>query len=576
MIRRLLLSCVLPLVMGGLVQPATAQQDGPGLAGPYLAARTAVLEGNHRSAAIYFETALAADPTNMALINNAIFANAALGQWGRAATIADMLPPEARAQELVHLVRMVQRIAAGDLGALRAAIEAGIGAGPLIDGLAMGWIYLGEGDMRRASESFLAVADDAPLADIAYTHLAYARAAVGDFEGADAILSGTEFGPLSASERSLWARAEVLVQLDRREDALELLDFFTASLPNPALLDLRARIDAASEPATYGFITTAHQGLAEVFYTIARALQGERRAPADRVDGGAGSLPLLYARAARGIDPSHSEALLLAAEMLRMDGQFDLADDAYGDVQPGDRQFVQAQLGRADAFLENDQPEAAVDVLRDLARDHPALPSVQAALGDALRRTDRCDEAVVAYSAALDLVDTTQSRAWFLYYTRGICRETLKDFTGSEADFRQALVLNPDQPQVLNNLGYSLVEQRRNLDEALAMIERAVAARPESGYIVDSLGWVLYRLGRFDEAVEPMERAVALLPTDPIVNDHLGDVYWMVGRKREAQFQWQRALSFDPEDSDAIRIRRKLDVGLDQVLQDEGAVGQTP
>jgi Flp pilus assembly protein TadD len=214
--------------------------------------------------------------------------------------------------------------------------------------------------------------------------------------------------------------------------------------------------------------------------------------------------------------------------------------------------------------------------LRDLARDHPALPSVQAALGDALRRTDRCDEAVVAYSAALDLVDTTQSRAWFLYYTRGICRETLKDFTGSEADFRQALVLNPDQPQVLNNLGYSLVEQRRNLDEALAMIERAVAARPESGYIVDSLGWVLYRLGRFDEAVEPMERAVALLPTDPIVNDHLGDVYWMVGRKREAQFQWQRALSFDPEDSDAIRIRRKLDVGLDQVLQDEGGVGQTP
>lgn len=107
------------------------------------------------------------------------------------------------------------------------------------------------------------------------------------------------------------------------------------------------------------------------------------------------------------------------------------------------------------------------------------------------------------------------------------------------------------------------------------MIERAVAARPDSGYIVDSLGWVLYRLGRFDEAVAPMERAVALLPTDPIINDHLGDVYWMVDRKREAQFQWQRALSFDPEEADAIRIRRKLEIGLYRVLEEEGGVGET-
>ena len=136
-------------------------------------------------------------------------------------------------------------------------------------------------------------------------------------------------------------------------------------------------------------------------------------------------------------------------------------------------------------------------------------------------------------------------------------------------------MLNPDQPNVLNNLGYSLVEQRRNLDEALDMIERAVEGRPDSGYIVDSLGWVLYRLGRFEEAVDPMERAVALLPNDPIINDHLGDVYWMVGRQREARFQWERALSFEPEDEDAARIRLKLEIGLDRVLEQEGGVGET-
>jgi Tfp pilus assembly protein PilF len=129
---------------------------------------------------------------------------------------------------------------------------------------------------------------------------------------------------------------------------------------------------------------------------------------------------------------------------------------------------------------------------------------------------------------------------------------------------------------VLNYLGYSLVEQGRNLDEALNMIERAVAASPGSGYIVDSLGWVLYRLGRYEEAVSQMERAVELVAVDPVVNDHLGDVYWAVGREREAEFQWRRALSFvDPQDSDSeadpARMRRKLEIGLDAVLSEEGA-----
>ncbi|NKX43041.1 tetratricopeptide repeat protein [Roseicyclus persicicus] len=557
---------VLPLALGlALAQPVGAQVEGPGLAGAYLAARTAVIEGNHRAAAIYFENALAADPGNPMLIGNAIFANAALGQWGRASTIAEMLPEGGDGQDLVNLVRMVQGLAAGDLVGARAAIEAGQGAGQLIDELAMGWIHLGEGDMRRATETFEAAAQG-PLADIAYTHLALARAAVGDFEGADAIFSGAEVGPLPGSERSVRARAEVLVQLDRRDAALELLDLYTASVPDPALLALRADIATRDGTPAYDFITTPTEGLAEVFYMIARGLGGE---------GGSTTLPLLYTRAAHGIDPGHSEALLYAGQLLMDADQYSLAADAFSEVPPGDAQYVEAQLGRADAYFEDGREEAAVTVLRSLAEAHPDLATVQAAFGDALRRTEQCTDAVAAYTAALDLVDITQQRYWFLYYTRGICHEVLQDFAASEADFRQALVLNPEQPQVLNNLGYSLVEQRRNLDEALGMIERAVEARPDSGYIVDSLGWVLYRLGRFDEAVEPMERAVALLPNDPIINDHLGDVYWMVGRHREARFQWERALSFEPEEADAARIRRKLEIGLDRVLEEEGGVGET-
>jgi Flp pilus assembly protein TadD len=151
--------------------------------------------------------------------------------------------------------------------------------------------------------------------------------------------------------------------------------------------------------------------------------------------------------------------------------------------------------------------------------------------------------------------------------------ERSDNFPEMEADFRKALELEPNQPDVLNYLGYSLVEQRIKLDEALEMIETAVAERPDSGYITDSLAWVFYRLGRYEEAVAPMEKAVQLLPVDPIVNDQLGDVYWKVGRFREAEFQWKRALSFDPEEDEAERIRRKLDVGLDVVLEEEEASG---
>lgn len=560
---RPVLPLVLTLILG---TPAPAQENGPGLAGAYLAARTAVIDGNHRAAARYFENALAADPGNPMLIGNAVFANAALGQWGRASDIADMLPETSEGRELVNLVRMVRGLSAGDLVGARAAIEAGLGGGPLIDDLVLGWIHLGEGDMRRATETFEAVAADDGLAGIALLHLALARAAVGDFEGADAILSGAAFGPIPVTERSLKAHAEILVQLDRRDDALALLARFTTAVPDPALVELQARIAALDAVPPYGFITTPQEGLAEVFYTIARALGGE---------GGSTTLPLLYTRAAHSIDPGHTEALLYAARILSDSRQFDLAADAFDEVPPDDPQFVEAQLARADAYLEDDRGEEAVATLRALAETHGTLATVQASLGDALRRTEQCEEAIPVYTAALDLVDPTQERYWVLFFTRGICHEMTGDYIASEADFRQALVLNPEQPQVLNNLGYSLVEQRRNLDEALGMIERAVELQPDSGYITDSLGWVFYRLGRYEEAVAPMERAIELLPNDPIINDHLGDVYWMVGREREARFQWERALSFEPTEEDAERIRRKLEIGLDGVLEEEGGAGES-
>jgi Flp pilus assembly protein TadD len=188
-----------------------------------------------------------------------------------------------------------------------------------------------------------------------------------------------------------------------------------------------------------------------------------------------------------------------------------------------------------------------------------------------LRRTEAYTEAADAYSRAIDLIGTPEPRHWSLFYSRAICLERAKEWDRAEPDFRTALRLAPDQPMVLNYLGYSFLEMGVNLDEAMALIRRAVEQRPESGHIVDSLAWGYFLLGDYEAALTPMERASLLMPVDPIVTDHLGDVYWAVGRTREAEFQWRRALSFDPEPDLADRIRRKLEIGLDATLAEEGA-----
>lgn len=328
---------------------------------------------------------------------------------------------------------------------------------------------------------------------------------------------------------------------------------------------MRAQL-AAGERLPFSIITGARDGVSEVFYSLGRALQ---------VDAGQDYV-LLYARVAEYLTPDNVDAIIMTAELLENLERHELATIAYRRVPRDHPSYYIAELGRAEALRRSDKMETAIEVLEQLSQTHGDVPVVHVSTGDLYRQLEQFDKAVVAYDKALKIYVERDNDQWFVHYARGISHERLGQWEQAEADFRKALELNPEHPQVLNYLGYSMVEKRINLDEALDMIERAVAARPDSGYIVDSLGWVLYRLGRYDEAIVHMERAAELEPVDPTVNDHLGDVLWAVGRYKEAQFQWHRALSFIDEgdtntDVDPDRIRRKLEVGLDIVLEEEGS-----
>ena len=200
--------------------------------------------------------------------------------------------------------------------------------------------------------------------------------------------------------------------------------------------------------------------------------------------------------------------------------------------------------------------------LRAMIDERPERIDAASALGDVFRRDERYEDAAEAYDAAVRRIANVENQHWRLFYVRGIAYERVGEWPKAEADFLRALELEPDQPLVLNYLGYSWVEQERNLDEARTMIEKAVELRPDDGYIVDSLGWVAYMLGDFEEAARQLELAVELVPGDPIINDHLGDAYWQVGRLNEARFQWHRVLTLEPEDELADQVRRKLAGGL--------------
>jgi len=559
----LALTAALIAATAGPAPVAAASEPMP--SGAYLAARQASRVSDYANARRYFAEALAQDPANAALMENALVAFVGLGDIERGLPIARRLAEAEGAGQLAGLVLMADDARRGEYAEIVAAFEAGESFSPLIDGLAEGWALFGLGRMSDAADAFDRMSDNQAMEVFGLYHKALALAAVGDFEGADAILAGDERGPIRLSRGALVAHAQILSQLERGPEAVEILDTALGGGTDTEIEALRDRI-AAGEAVPYDFVTDAREGMAETFHALSAALEGEA----------ADSHTLIYARLAEYLRPGNADILLLVAELLEAQERYDLAVEVYAEVPPDDPAYHSAEIGRAEALYDAGREDEALAALEALARSHGQIAAVHMARGDLLRRMERYGEATGAYDAAIALLpQPPQPNQWFLYYARGITHEREDRWESAEVDFRQALELSPDQPLVLNYLGYSLVEKRMKLDEALDMIERAVRRRPNDGYITDSLGWVLYRLGRFDEAVPHMERAVELMPVDPIINDHLGDVYWMVDRRLEAEFQWKRALSFDPEPEEAERIRRKLDVGLDRVLADEGELDLT-
>lgn len=534
------------------------------LSGSYLAATQAELHDDHEQAAMYYTRALGFDANNAGLLQRAMQAQVSRGDVAVAASIADRLLALDAENQFAALVAMTNDVQRGDPARALARLDQGEqGMTPLLAELIRGWLMLELGDRTAALDIFDALSGNETYEVFGAFHAALALAMDGQVAEASQRLEQSDVGPVRLNRRSTLARVQLLAASGQDDAALELADSVLATgFGDQTFEALRDRI-ANGDEVTFNLVKSGGDGLAEVFFDLASVL-GEEGA----------DVALVYGRLATHVQPDLAEAQLLVAEILNNQGQFALATQAFDAVSDQSPQFIEAELGRAQALGDDGRDEDAISVLADLAADHPDAMRLQYLYGDALRRAEQPENAVAAFDAAIALLGEPTTQHWLIYYQRGVAYHDGGDWTRAEADFRYALELQPENALVLNYLGYSLVEERRNLDEALDMIRRAVERRPYDGYIADSLGWVLYRMERFDEAVEPMERAVELSPVDPLINDHLGDVYWAVGRQREAEFQWKRALSFDPSPEEEDRIRRKIEVGLDVVLGEEAATAQ--
>jgi tetratricopeptide (TPR) repeat protein len=520
--------------------------------GAYLAARHAGADRDAAAQAAYYRAALRADPNNKELLERAFLALLASGEVEESAKLADRIVQTEKSHRIARLVLGIRAIKQKQYQTARQQLELSVG-NPVTDlaaALLLGWAAYGAEEARGAVE----VIDKLPGPDW-----------YGPFKDMHAGL----ILELSGNKKEAGKRFEHAYKLDpndtrlveayagwagrngAKDDALKTIETYQKVSPRqPLILTAKERIKRGARPSM--IVNSPQEGAAEALYGMGTWIS--RRGGED--------LGLVYLQLALNLHPTHPLALIALADLYSAVKKPELAIKLYERVPANSPMRRNANIQLAIDLDGLERTDEARKLLDKLIAERPKDVEAILALGHILRGRKKYAECADVYSKAIATITSAQKSDWLVYYFRGICFERARQWDTAEADLKKALELFPEQPQVLNYLGYSWIDQGVNLDEGMRMIRRAVEQRPEDGYIIDSLGWAYYRLGQFDEAVKHLERAVELRPEDPTINDHLGDVYWRVGRLHEAKFQWSHAKDLKPEPEELLKIEEKLKVGL--------------
>jgi len=544
---------LLALVLAACATPETAvapPSKAPALAassafgdsgtGAYLAGRAA--QGRHDLplASLYLLRALKSDPENVELLQRATISLSLEGRLGEAATLAERLESFDEESTAPAMLLAERKFKLGDYAGALAMVEKlpPRGINNYLLPLVKAWADVGEGKTDDAIEALAALDPKAGLGTLRDFNVGLVNDLAGRNEAAEAAYRATLAAPSGRTLRTIEVVGDFLHRSGRGEEAQGLVAALHRDHPELPPLSLDGPRSVAS----------ASDGLAEAFFAAAGTVRAAN----------APDVALLFTRFALDLRPRFDMAHLMEGDLLTVLGQPALSNEAYAALPENSVLYATAQLRVARNLEDLGRPDEAVGLLERLAERKIDALDALLALGDLCRRQSRWAEAVHAYDRALPLMQGNPQSEWAILYARGVALERANQWPRAEADLLHAIELHPNEPELLNYLGYSWVEQGTNLQRATEMIERAASLRPADGFIADSLGWAFYRSGQYGRAVETLQRAVALVPGDATINDHLGDALWRAGRQEEARFQWQHALLSDPDPQLKAQIDAKL------------------
>ncbi len=553
--------------------PAPPPVRAGSFAGAYLAGRTAESDNNLATAVDFYRQAMAFDPGNAQIKQDLLLVLLTEGRFKDALPLAEELknvPDIERFSRVALAIDAIDRKQYRKVGPLlMLSLQSDMDR--LATGFMSAWVKVGQGNPKQA------LADIQKMQGPEWYGLfrTYNSALIADLAGQkqearDFYQQAIDDRPGGSAapdtyERIVMAYASFKLRQGDKEGAIKTLND-AAELLNGrmTITEMREKIEAGEK---YGrLIKTAQEGTAEALYTLGTAINRS----------GAEAFAKLYLQMSLPLRPDNDATLYQLGDISAKLRQPEKAIDYYGRVPEKSPYRRDAEMQRALNLAENDQSADAVKQLRVLLDRDKTDMRTYLALGGVYAQDKNFADAAKIYDAAVEQIKTPERKDWPVFYQRGIAYERLKQWDKAEPNFRKALELYPDQPQVLNYLGYSWVDRGENLDKALGMIKKAVELRPQDGYIVDSLGWAYYMLGRYDEAVVELEKAVKLRPEDPTINDHMGDAYWRVGRLLEATFQWNHAIAGKPEPEDLVKIEAKLKKGLPDIPGQSSADAAKP
>jgi tetratricopeptide (TPR) repeat protein len=533
--------------------PSGRDLIGLTVSGSYLAARHASVERDATAASAFYRAALRSDPKNNELLDRAFIAALADGDIEAAVKLADRILTIDKNNRVARLVAGVRSLKQKNYAVAQQNINQSI-RGPITDLVATllsGWASYGAGNTQAAIASIdkLTGPEWYPIFKDLHTGMILELANKQKE-------AGIRFERAYKLDDSALRVSDAYARwLSRNKDAAAataIYEGFDKKLARHPLVVEGIRETKAGKKLS-PLAENPQQGAAEALYGIGASLT--RRGGED--------LALVYLQLALYLNPNHSLALLSLADLYETVKKPQMAIKIYERVPANSPLKRNAQIQLATDLDAVDRTEEGIAILNGVVADDPKDVEAIMALGNIERARKKFADCSQTYSKGIEAqASTTDKPNWVLYYFRGICNERSKQWAKAEVDLKKALEMQPEQPHVLNYLGYSWIDQGINLDEAMKMIRRAVEQRPDDGYIVDSLGWAYYRIADYENAVKHLERAIDLKPEDPTINDHLGDAYWRVGRTLEAKFQWAHARDLKPEADELPKIEAKLRDGL--------------